>query len=150
MFFGIPVAVIIIVNSVFFFLTIYNIRRLKTKQKKTDIRRFSRSKTAADKDVKFYIQIGFILGFTWIIGFFLTTFSASYANLKIVYQILTYLFIILNALTGVFIFFVFLFKKETLSLYLNLFSCFKRGSINSSPSRSKNSSVSSIVTIVST
>ena len=90
MFFGIPVAVIIIVNSVFFFLTIYNIRRLKTKQKKTDIRRFSRSKTAADKDVKFYIQIGFILGFTWIIGFFLTTFSASYANLKIVYQILTF------------------------------------------------------------
>lgn len=44
----------------YFTLTIYNIR--SQKMKKSNLRRFSRSKTAADKDVKFYIQIALILG----------------------------------------------------------------------------------------
>jgi len=63
-FFGIPIALILAVNFVYFTLTIYNIR--SQKMKKSNLRRFSRSKTAADKDVKFYIQIALILGNTLI------------------------------------------------------------------------------------
>lgn len=157
LYFGIPIAVIIVVNSVFFFITIYNIRRRKSQQKESNLRRASKSKMPSDKDVKFYIQIAFILGFTWIIGFFLTTFSSSNENLNIIYQILIYLFILLNALIGVFIFFVFLFKKETLRLYVDLIKCVyktkkKKRTFSeiTTPSRSKNSSLSSTDTFVST
>lgn len=113
-YFGLPIAVIIIVNAVLFFLTIYNIRQMKSKQKKNQIRRFSRVKIPGDKDVKFYVQMAFLMGFTWIIGFFLTTFSSENV---VILKILVYLFILSNASIGVFIFFVFIFKKETLILY---------------------------------
>jgi hypothetical protein len=115
-YFGLPIALIIIINGILFFLTIYNIRTVKRSSKKS-IRKFSRVKAPLDRDVKFYIQMGVIMGFTWIIGFFLT--SLSNADVVIL-QILVYLFIVSNASQGIFIFFVFIFKKETLSLYKQL------------------------------
>ncbi len=141
LFFGIPIAIIIVANSVYFFLTIFNIRKRKNNKNQVELRRFARSKIPTDKDVKFYIQIAFILGFTWIIGFFLTSFSSGNENLKILYQILIYVFILLNALIGVFIFFVFLFKKETLNLYLSMLKCIRKTTINTK--RTQISSVSS-------
>lgn len=116
-FFGLPIALIIIMNAVLLALTIYNIRKAKSNQSKSDMRRISRKKMPGDQDVKFYIQMAFLLGFTWIIGFFLTTFSSDHI---VIMQILVYIFIFLNASIGVFIFFAFIFKKETLELYKKL------------------------------
>lgn len=146
MFFGIPIALIIVANCVFFVLTVYNIRRRKNNKKHAELRRFARSKMPSDKDVKFYIQIALILGFTWIIGFFLTSFSSVNENLKILYQILIYMFILLNALIGVFIFFVFLFKKDTLNLYLSMFRCVQKPKM--STKRNQISSVSSTTGLI--
>jgi hypothetical protein len=83
---------------------------MKSKQKKSELRRFSRAKLPGDQDIKFYIQMAFIMGFTWITGFVMTTFSLTN---QVVYQIFVYVFILSNCLCGVFIFFSFVFKKET-------------------------------------
>ncbi len=80
-FFCIPVGVIIVLNGVFLVLTIYNIRQRKMRQNKGDMRRFSRVKIPGDDDVKFYIQMAFILGFTWVLGF-LQVFLDSDVNVR--------------------------------------------------------------------
>jgi hypothetical protein len=124
-----------VANGVFYFFTIYNIHKSKKKQQKNknELRRFSRVKLPGDREAKFYIQMGCIMGFTWIIGFFLTTFSRSSHNLTnklrfsdIVYLIFTYLFILLNSSTGVFIFFAFLFRKEILAMYVKKLKILKK------------------------
>lgn len=123
-YFGLPIGIIILVNAYFYFLTIYNIRKKKQEQKKK-LRRMSNVKLPGDEDVKFYIQIACIMGFTWIVGFFLTTTSPnpeSSVLIQIVFNILTYMFILLNASTGVFIFFAFLFRKDVINLYKKFFS----------------------------
>lgn len=122
-YFGLPIGTIILVNAYFYFQTIYNIRKKKQEQKKK-LRRMSNVKLPGDEDVKFYIQIACIMGFTWIIGFFLTTTSAnsdSSVLVQIIFNILTYMFILLNASTGVFIFFAFLFRKDVIKLYKKFF-----------------------------
>lgn len=122
LFFGLPIAIIIVVNAIYYFLTIYNIRQKKRAQKQNNLRRFSRVKLPGDEDVKFYIQMAVIMGFTWIIGFFLTTVNWSTDNkFYIIYIVLTYVFIFLNASNGVLILFAFLFKKQVKSLYKKLF-----------------------------
>jgi hypothetical protein len=120
-FFGLPIAIIILVNAVYYFLTVYNIRQKKRTQKKNKLRRFSKVKLPGDGDVKFYIQMAFIMGFTWITGFLLTSFPSNDAKFKIVNQILMYIFILSNASIGVFIFFAFIFKHETRNLYKQFF-----------------------------
>jgi hypothetical protein len=117
LFFGAPIGVIILVNAIFYILTIYNIRQKRRNQKHIKIRRFSRVKCPGDDDIKFYIRMAVIMGFTWIIGFFLTTFSSESDEFKIINQILIYAFILSNASMGVFIFFVFIYKKEVKDLY---------------------------------
>ena len=62
-----------------------------------------------------------IMGFTWVIGFFLTTFSSGSDDFKIISEILIYAFILSNASMGVFIFFAFIFKAEVKDLYASLF-----------------------------
>ena len=146
-YFGIPIGVIILANGLFFILTIIEMRKRKLKHK---LRRFSRVKIPGDAQVKFYVQISIFMGFTWVVGFFLTTFSASQI---VINQILIYLFILSNASIGVFIFFVFIFRVETLNLYRRLFAKYRakllsksdlsRTSISSSVS--KNSSNSALV-----
>ena len=121
LFFGAPVAIIILVNAVFYVMTIYNIRQKRLKQKNIKIRRFSRVKCPGDNDVKFYIRMAVIMGFTWVIGFFLTTFSSGSDDFKIISEILIYAFILSNASMGVFIFFAFIFKAEVKDLYASLF-----------------------------
>jgi hypothetical protein len=60
------------------------------------------------------------MGFTWVIGFFLTSFSHESSEFQIVNKILVYIFILCNASNGVFIFFVFIFKKEVKALYVKM------------------------------
>jgi hypothetical protein len=120
-FFGLPIAIIIIINAFYYFLTVYNIRKKKKKQKKNKIRRFSRMKLPGDEDVKFYIQMAFIMGFTWITGFLLTSFSADDDH-SFFSHLLVYVFILSNASIGVFIFAAFILKPKVRKLYKTLFS----------------------------
>lgn len=116
LFFGLPIGLIILINAIFYCITIYNIRKMKTKQKKT--RRVSRGKVASDDDVKFYIQMAFTMGFTWIFGFLSSTYTTD--RKLIIYEILVFFFIITNGLIGILIFFAFIFKKEVYFLYKTL------------------------------
>lgn len=119
-YFGTPIGIIILINAVFYSLTVYNIRKKKLKQKKQRIRRFSRSKCPGDDDVKFYMRMAVIMGFTWIIGFFFATFPSKTKEFQIVKEILSYIFILCNASMGVSIFFVFIFKREIKNMYVKL------------------------------
>jgi G protein-coupled receptor Mth (Methuselah protein) len=118
LFFGLPILAIIIANGIFFFLTICNIRNKKRIQKKSDMRRFSKVKLPVDQDLKLYIQMASIMGFTWISGFVLQAFPTD----EIFTQIFTYLFILANGCIGPFIFFAFIFRPEVKFHYIRLFN----------------------------
>ena len=115
LYFGIPIATIIIVNGVFYSLAVFNIRKKSLAQKASKLRRFSRVKLPGDYHVKFYIQMAAIMGFTWITGFLLMV-----TNDNIIDLILVYIFLVLNSSMGVFIFAVFICKEEVAQLYLKL------------------------------
>ena len=121
-FFIFPIAVIIVINGVLFFKVIVNIRKMKAKQQKLKMRRFSRVKIPGDEDVKFYFQMSILMGFTWVIGFFLPILSSKSSETRILQNILKYVFILLNLSMGIFIFFVFIFRENVKLLYKNLFN----------------------------
>jgi hypothetical protein len=130
-FFGLPIGIIIIVNAIFYVLTIMNVHGSKNKQKKNNaqLRRFSKVKLPVDQEFKFYIQMGVIMGFTWIIGFFLIMFTKFRSEesdcirlYDIIYLTFTCIFILLNSSTGVFIFFAFIFRKKVKFMYLRKWS----------------------------
>jgi hypothetical protein len=131
-FFGLPIGLIIIVNAVFYVLTILNVHGYKSKQKKDNnqLRRFSKVKLPVDREFKFYIQMGVIMGFTWIIGFFLIMFSKTSTGEEsdslqlrdIIFLIFTCLFILFNSSAGMFIFFAFIFRRRVLIIFLRKWS----------------------------
>ena len=127
-FFGLPIGLIILVNAIFYVVTIFNIQKAKSSQKKMSgdeaMRRFSRFKLPSDGQAKFFIQMATILGFQWISGFIMTTIL----NQQIIIEyILVFIFILSNASTGIFIFFSFIFKANIKALLLQKF---KRSSSN--------------------
>jgi hypothetical protein len=133
-FFGLPIGIIIIVNGVFYVLTILNVHGSKSQQKKNNaqLRRFSKVKLPVEQEFKFYIQMGVIMGFTWIIGFFLIMFSKfrseesdSIQIYDIIYLTFTCIFILLNSSTGVFIFFAFIFRKKVKFMYIRKWSALR-------------------------
>jgi hypothetical protein len=114
-FFGAPTFLIIIVNGLFYFLAIFNIRKKSLAQKESKLRRFSRVKLPGDYHVKFYIQMAVIMGFTWLLGYLTAVTDDDIFNL-----ILVYVFLVLNSSTGLFIFVVFICKKEVALLYAKM------------------------------
>jgi hypothetical protein len=115
LFFGLPIGFIICLNGIFFALTICNIRKMKKKQKSIT-KRASKGKVASDYDIKFYIQMSILMGFTWISGYTIT----PQLNHDVITKIFSVLFIISNGFTGIFIFFAFIFSKNVLNLYKDL------------------------------
>ncbi len=116
-YFGLPIALVLIQNAFFFSMTVFNIRKAKlklNKNKKSDSRRFGGGYI---REMKFYVQIAVILGFTWTSGFFVTLVPSEQVILT---RILVYTFIITNGSIGMFIFFSFIFKKDTIVLYSRL------------------------------
>lgn len=107
-FFGIPIGVIIIVNALFYVLTIFSICKKRRAHRESQLRRFSRAKLPSQ--VKFYTQMGIIMGFTWISGFLITITSNTHH--EILNLILIYIFLVLNSSMGVFIFIAFICKEE--------------------------------------
>ncbi|XP_064633967.1 G-protein coupled receptor Mth2-like [Lineus longissimus] len=99
-FFGVPLFLLLIVNSVFFVLTVTAIHQVceasKMATQKTQKRRFV-----------LYVKLALIMGLTWIFGFL-----ASLTDVKELW----YVFTILNSLQGVFIFFGFVFTRKVYRL----------------------------------
>ena len=139
--FGCPVAIILIVNFVFYTLTVRSIRRgLKTGKilifnfgfyffvffvlvRVQVERKFQRKKQVVpgEYDVKIYMRMAVLAGFGWTIGFILFVLPEGQSGFKF-YLVATfkYLFILLNATPGLFIFAVYVWNRRVFALYRQL------------------------------
>lgn len=95
-FFAAPLAVILLVNVILFLFTACGIYRTSR-----DMQSARRSKECTQ--FYLYVKLAFIMGLTWIMGF-----VAAFADVEVVW----YIFIILNASQGAFIFILFTFKRK--------------------------------------
>ncbi|XP_052799347.1 uncharacterized protein LOC128230962 [Mya arenaria] len=100
--FALPVGIIIILNMGFFFAVVYQISAstMRRRGKQTD-----RTNTVI------YMKLSSLTGVTWIFG---------YLYLWTNFEPLEYIFIVLNAGQGVFIFISFICTKRILKLYWNM------------------------------
>ncbi len=140
--FGFPVAIILIINFIFYTLTVRSIRRGLKKGKIIfyfiffwdftfffDIvrehveRKFQRKKQVVpgEYDVKIYMQMAVLAGFGWTIGFILFLLPDGHEGFKLyLVAIFKYLFILLNATPGLFIFVVYVCNRRVFALYRRL------------------------------
>ncbi|CAH1240436.1 ADGRL2 [Branchiostoma lanceolatum] len=99
--FFVPLAIIIVANAILFIITVISITRTRSVQGKN-----------ARQNVKVYVRLSTVMGFTWIFGFL-----AVVVNTRILTEILWFLFIIFNCLQGVFLFVAFVCNTRVLNLY---------------------------------
>ncbi|XP_046571892.1 uncharacterized protein LOC124280058 [Haliotis rubra] len=129
--FGIPVAVTVLVNLVFFILTIKPIRnRPKVDKSKQD-----------EHHVLVYIKLSSLTGITWILGF---------VAFGVQVQALRYLFIVVNASQGVFIFISFVCNCRVVRLYSECCCHSKKGTTKATNAASSSTSTSKAFTISKT
>jgi hypothetical protein len=123
--FGVPVAIILIVNFIFYALTVQSIRRgLKSVRVQLE-RKFQRKKQVVpgEYDVKIYMRMAVLAGFGWTIGFILFALPDSKQGFQYyLVAIFKYLFILLNATPGIFIFVVYVCNRRVLGLYHRLWT----------------------------
>ncbi|CAF0997110.1 unnamed protein product [Rotaria magnacalcarata] len=123
--FGIPIGVILLINFIFYALTVRNIRRgLKSVRTQVE-HKFQRKKQVVpgEHDVKIYMRMAVLAGFGWTIGFILFALPDNQEGFQ--YYLVTifkYLFILLNATPGLFLFFVYVCNCRVFSLYRTLFT----------------------------
>ncbi|KAK3729992.1 hypothetical protein QZH41_000949 [Actinostola sp. cb2023] len=103
-FFAIPVGLIIVFNIVFYSMTVKAIRDTRSQTSLVN----DQSDKKRDFDV--YVRIGSLMGFTWIFGF-----AASFGWL-----FLSYVFVVLNSLHGVYIAVAFALNERAIKLYVDL------------------------------
>ena len=98
--FGLPVAVLLTANLIFYILTVHSIcmasKATKLVQNKSENIR-----------VLLYIKLSAIMGLTWIFGFIATSTQS---------EVMWYLFIVFNSLQGLFIFLAFVCNRRVLGL----------------------------------
>ncbi|XP_023222656.1 uncharacterized protein LOC111624110 [Centruroides sculpturatus] len=125
-FFALPIAILLMINTAFFISTAVHIAILSKGAK------ISLENSTCKERVRFqlYIKLALIMGITWIFGFI-----AAYCD----NDILWYLFITLNGLQGVYILLAFTNFKFPTNLY------YKRSSCSSTRSLTTQTSVSSRV-----
>ncbi|XP_072175349.1 uncharacterized protein [Diadema setosum] len=104
--FGGPVAVALTLNIIFFAKTVRGIH-LSTRERK-ELREGVKTETNNAENLRIYIKISTIMGFTWLIGY-----VAAFCQ----QDALWYVFIILNSLQGVYIFFAFCANKRVFDLW---------------------------------
>ena len=104
-FFLVPCALLMILNSIFFVLSVRSICITKRRSSAT----LQKKSTC---DLLIYIKLSTVMGLTWVFGF-----VATWANIKIFW----YLFIIFNGLQGLFIFLSFVLNKN---VYRAVRQCF--------------------------
>jgi len=90
-------------------------------------RKFQRKKQVVpgEYDVKIYMRMAVLAGFGWTIGFILFALPDGKEGFQYyLVAVLKYLFILLNATPGLFIFVVYVCNRRVLSLYRSLFTKF--------------------------
>ncbi|CAF1259487.1 unnamed protein product [Rotaria sordida] len=129
--FGVPIAIILVINFIFYALTIRNIRRtLKSsffllffRVRVQVARKFQQKKQIipGEHDVKIYMRMAVLTGFGWTIGFILFALPDSQQGFQYYLAIIfKYLFILLNATPGLFIFVVYVCNRRVFLLYHSL------------------------------
>ena len=99
--FGIPLTVVIVANLLMFLWTVYQLLRMPEIQKDVKNKR---------NDVIIFAKLSTLTGFSWIFGFIF-----SWTGVKV----FSYLFIVLNASQGVFLFLSFVCNQRVLTMYKN-------------------------------
>ncbi|XP_071476214.1 uncharacterized protein [Diadema antillarum] len=107
--FGCPLASFILVNILLFCHTVTGIRST-TKVRKSMIGEKETLKEQS-KELRVYVKISTLLGFTWLFGFI-----AGFAGVNALW----YIFIILNALQGFYIFLAFIANRRVGAMWMEL------------------------------
>ncbi|CAF1413452.1 unnamed protein product [Adineta steineri] len=118
--FGCPVAIILIINFIFYTLTVRSIRQALKNVRVHVEHKFQRKNQVVpgEYDVKIYMRMAVLAGFGWTIGFILIILPDGQENYKrYLAATFKYLFILLNATPGLFIFVVYVCNRRVLSLY---------------------------------
>lgn len=122
--FGSPMLLILFSNCFMFVKTIYCIRKtLKLANIKK--RRSSLNHVTGKSDVRLYVRMSTMMGFTWISGLASSIVSAFAGTptftICTVLHVLSFLFIIFNCSQGLFIFFAFICNRRVRGYYKALF-----------------------------
>ena len=102
---GVPVALSVVFNAVFFLKTLWIVRR--TREQTRSVASQSRNRVT----FKLYARLAVLMGFTWVFGFLAYLFS----------YYLLYPVVVLNTLQGVYIAVAYLLKSRVKELYRELF-----------------------------
>ena len=97
--FGIPLGVVVIANLTMFLFTVWQLVKMPDIQKDVKNKR---------NDVIIFTKLSTLTGFTWVFGFIF-----SWTGVKV----FSYLFILLNASQGVFLFLSFVCNQRVLTMY---------------------------------
>ena len=98
LYFGVPVAILLFFTTIFFILTVLNIRKTSTSHVR-------KSSDRESHQVKIYFRLFVLIGVTWIIGF-----VAAFVHKEALWIVFT----ILNASQGIFIFVSFVLRRQVL------------------------------------
>ncbi|XP_022103571.1 uncharacterized protein LOC110986195 [Acanthaster planci] len=107
--FGLPIALLILINIVLYGLTVAGIRQTKSTTARMQMTVSEASKTKRTlKELFIYIKIGSLMGFSWAFSF-----AAAFSHT----ESLWYVAIVLNSLQGVFIFMSFTMNSRVWNLW---------------------------------
>ncbi|XP_072031883.1 uncharacterized protein [Amphiura filiformis] len=127
--FGGPLMICMLVNLILFCNTMWSIHSTKSKT-----RAVSSHKHQFKDELLIYARIATLMGFTWIFAF-LAAFSGVSA--------LWYIYIIINSLQGLYIFFAFTFKRNIGRLWLKKFGMESRDDKSSNKKTTRSTNVNS-------
>ncbi|XP_051174598.1 G-protein coupled receptor Mth2-like [Leptopilina boulardi] len=152
-FFTGPVSVILLVNLIFFIMTLRNYNKVKSQIKKVMLEPIDQKNRLfeADRDrLVMNVKLFIIMGITWIFEII-----SNYFNILFPYQLeykILLVFDIVNCLQGVFIFILFIMKERVYNILFqklfdkNFTSNTKNTSNNSNQKNIKNSSKTTVMT----
>ncbi|XP_038052467.1 uncharacterized protein LOC119725179 [Patiria miniata] len=102
--FGVPMALFLVINIVLFARTVWAIRSSHRRSEKQLHKKREKKLRRTRRELMIYIRIASLMGFTWVFGFVSSAFPKV--------QALSYIFILLNSLQGLFIFLSFTFNSQ--------------------------------------
>lgn len=138
-FFAVPVAVLLLLNFVFYVMTVYSVHSVSRQKPGPILRRHSDKGPATAAT---YVRMATGMGLTWVFGFV----AAFVRSSEAARTAFTYLFIVCNTLQGLFLFYAFVCNRKTYHLFRSLFCNVRRGA---RAKLSTSSSVSSVSTVTS-
>ena len=125
--FGCPILIIFFINTILFVLTIHSIKKEAASTKKYVARKVSNTHhhMTGKNDVMVYVRMSTVMGFTWVFGFTSSIISGVVPSLNssvcITLHTLNYMFDLLNASQGLFLFLAFVCNQRVLNLFRRFF-----------------------------